>query len=362
MTAQPFQPDDSRFERLEELLCDKAVQGLSAAEEAELRLLRAELGVGEDDAIEHAAAAAMLAMTAGESVEPMPDSLRARLDARAADWCRGQGDLASKAHELQLVAFEPKSPAENDAKSELATGQIRFGDRVYQAARSLRGGGGVMSAAACLTLAAFVATWNNPVAQTGLQEAGLTSTFATAITEAADSIRTLAENSPVARYDELLSSGRNVVAAHAAAPLPTPQPISAEFLWEPGADRGFIRVSGLAATADRDVTYQAWVYDQSRPEPYPVDAGTFDIPHEGGTYIIPVSARLPVLRPAAFAVTLERAGGVVVSAPERVLLVGEVAGQEVEFIGPPSEPSFGSTQPPTDDQVGPPHSHAATAE
>jgi len=340
---QLLQPDDPRHDRLEELLCDKAVQGLSAAEEAELRLLRADLGMGEDDSIEQAAAAAMLAMTDTAATEPLPAGLRSKLDAKAAAWCRGETAAALSSHELSIGSIEFKRPAPvSVSAAPLAEVTLSFRDRVYRRAQAASGAAGWAAAAAALTLAALVSTRQSAEPGSTASRASSERTLLDPADAAASAevVRAVALNSPVARYDELINSGRPLVAVAAIPPTVDPDAgeVAAEFVWEPGAQAGFLRVSGLAATTDKDRTYQAWVFDQGREEPYPVDAGTFDIPHDGGTWIIPVSARLPVLRPKAFAVTVERAGGTVVSAPERVLLVGQVTSQiNTEFVGPPSD-------------------------
>ena len=58
--------------------------------------------------------------------------------------------------------------------------------------------------------------------------------------------------------------------------------------------------------------YQLWIVDPDR-DANPVDGGVFDIPSGQGTVVIPVDAKLAVDKPAAFAITREKPGGVVVS-------------------------------------------------
>jgi hypothetical protein len=53
-----------------------------------------------------------------------------------------------------------------------------------------------------------------------------------------------------------------------------------------------------------------------------VDGGVFDVPANAGEVIIPIRAALMVRKPAAFAVTLEKPGGVVVSGREHVIVLG----------------------------------------
>jgi anti-sigma-K factor RskA len=63
--------------------------------------------------------------------------------------------------------------------------------------------------------------------------------------------------------------------------------------------------------------------DASR-DVHPVDGGVFDVTSTG-ELIIPIHNRLPVSQPTAFAVTLEKPGGVVVS-DGPMLLVAAVGG------------------------------------
>jgi hypothetical protein len=59
-----------------------------------------------------------------------------------------------------------------------------------------------------------------------------------------------------------------------------------------------------------------------------VDGGVFNTPQASvmGDVIIPFEAKLPVGKPAAFVVTVEQPGGVVVSKQERVLALAQVTG------------------------------------
>ncbi len=58
---------------------------------------------------------------------------------------------------------------------------------------------------------------------------------------------------------------------------------------------------------------------------YPIDGGVFDIPAGATEVVIPINARLAVNDPAMFAVTIERPGGVVVSAREHIVALAKVA-------------------------------------
>jgi hypothetical protein len=81
----------------------------------------------------------------------------------------------------------------------------------------------------------------------------------------------------------------------------------------------------LAANDPRQSQYQLWIFDAKRDERYPIDGGVFDIPAGATEVVIPIKARLAVNDPAAFAVTIEQPGGVVVSAREHVVALAKIA-------------------------------------
>jgi hypothetical protein len=68
--------------------------------------------------------------------------------------------------------------------------------------------------------------------------------------------------------------------------------------------------------------YQIWIFDAGRDKRYPVDGGVFDVPANAAEVVIPIRATLMVRKPAAFAVTVEKPGGVVVSGREHVVALG----------------------------------------
>lgn len=99
-----------------------------------------------------------------------------------------------------------------------------------------------------------------------------------------------------------------------------------EVLWSTSRQEGVLRLHGLMANLPAQWQYQLWIFDAERDERYPVDGGVFDMPAGAAEIDVPVHARLRVGRPVLFAITVERAGGVVVSKRERVVLVAKAAG------------------------------------
>ncbi|HVS53342.1 MAG TPA: anti-sigma factor [Opitutaceae bacterium] len=78
-------------------------------------------------------------------------------------------------------------------------------------------------------------------------------------------------------------------------------------VWNPAQQQGVLQVEKLPAlAADKD--YQLWVVDPAYPNP--VDGGTFTVDPQSGAQRVTFHPRQPIKAVNAFAVTLERKGGV----------------------------------------------------
>ena len=78
-------------------------------------------------------------------------------------------------------------------------------------------------------------------------------------------------------------------------------------VWNPARQEGVLKVDRLPALA-ADQDYQLWVVDPQYPNP--VDGGVFTVDAQTGAQKVVFKARQPVRAIDAFAVTLERKGGV----------------------------------------------------
>jgi hypothetical protein len=87
---------------------------------------------------------------------------------------------------------------------------------------------------------------------------------------------------------------------------------SGEVVWNAEKQEGYIEVRGLPPNDRTKRQYQLWVVDRGRPTSPPVDGGVFDVDANGDA-VVPVRTPIPVRVAAAFAVTDEEVGGVVVS-------------------------------------------------
>lgn len=346
----PRPEGDSARERLNDLLVDRATVGLGAAEEAELQLLAHELGERIDESLERTAAKLTLA-TIGlpGTYAAMPAELYQKLAAQGDAWSRQSAEpmgMVGGGSDLPSLMEGLEPPSE-------VVGRIGFFGR---AVRTFPTWGGWATAAATLTIvgvmggrpsgSAVTVASNQPAANVPVAVPAVAPTAAVVKPVVAVALepevvalpvpKVALAPSPVEGLDRLVSGAGEVlkVSAVASAALEHPEQVSAEFVWSERDSRGFLAVAGLPAT-DSERQYQVWVRDSARGEPHAINGGTFDIASDGPRWVIPIEPILPVYRPAVFEVTLEQAGGVVVSSPERVILTGTVA-REDDVHGPPS--------------------------
>jgi hypothetical protein len=127
---------------------------------------------------------------------------------------------------------------------------------------------------------------------------------------------------------ELLASGHAIRASWTPAAA-ADAPLVGDVVFDPVSQRGFLTFRGIPKNDPRLAQYQLWIVDAHRKQPEPVDGGVFNVTgtptSSGNDVVIPFEAKLPVGQPAAFVVTLEQPGGVVISKQEKVLALAKVA-------------------------------------
>ncbi len=121
---------------------------------------------------------------------------------------------------------------------------------------------------------------------------------------------------------EALAAQRFVLRRNwAAAGDPAGRSVQGDVVWDARTQTGYMRFVGLRRNDPAIEQYQLWIFDGRRDQRYPVDGGVFDVRGGDGEVVVPIRARLPVGTPLAFAVTIERPGGVVVSDRSRVVVI-----------------------------------------
>jgi len=281
-TRPQGQPDEAMVD----LLVKQVTEGLSPAEQRALDVMDSAVASEYLRQLEHAAAAITLA--AGTDGEPLPPALAQRLAAQA------QAHFASAA---------------GDKVVDL--GAVRSAASPRESTRAANRGGayGWLAAAACLVLAIF--GWvRSP------QPAG---PVVQAVTPPAVIVPPIEKSvvPPTAAEERaaLLAQADTLRVTLGATKDPAAAGVTGDVVWDPATQRGFLHFSGLARNDPAVHQYQIWIFDGARDKRFPVDGGVFDV-------VIPIRAELMVHKPAAFAVTVEKPGGVVVSGREHVVALG----------------------------------------
>ena len=123
---------------------------------------------------------------------------------------------------------------------------------------------------------------------------------------------------PRAERQQLLQRGVETIAWKPGAST-AHGTISGDVTWSDQDQTGFLRIDGLTPL-DPEREYQLWIVDKDRPGSAPVDGGLFTLSSRG-EHIIPIDAKIPVRQAAAFVITVEPKGGVVVSKQEDVVAI-----------------------------------------
>lgn len=259
-----------RQERLEELLAGRVLGDLSPSEEAELaRMIDSEGALAE--AFERVGAACDLAFLS--EVEPMPEDVRAHiLD-------RGRRLVAA----AQNAA--PRGPRRLDAPE------------APPAPRSLHTFGWWAAAAGFLLAAA--AWWPR---------------VDSSIPPRPEAMWAALERRPDL-LDLAWSPGPDDRGAH----------VRGRVRWSNDGQEGVMRFAGLPANDPAVSQYQLWIFDRTQDANTPVDGGVFDVTGDGEV-LIPIDAKLGVVEPYLFAVTIEKRGGVPVSDKQRIAATAAVGG------------------------------------
>ena len=268
-------------ERMGELLMQRTTGALSAPEADALAQALPRLPQGELARWEHAAAelAAALAETDANMREPLPAALAERI-IRAGE---------------ATVRAAPRSIA--PVRSRTAPTVVR---RFNAVAAS-----GWLAAAAALVLWFVVPRAAIPIGAS-----------------TADPIA----SATVLRDSLIRSDSAAMLLAWTATKDSSALGASGDVVWSARTQRGVMRIAGLQANDRRRWQYQLWIFDRTRNEKYPVDGGVFDIPPGQREVLVPIDARVPVGDAVMFAVTVEPAGGVVVSTRERIALLAQRGG------------------------------------
>ncbi len=258
------------YEKLTDLLADRALHGLSDEEGREVEKLNAQYPELNEAEFERAAAAIQL--TEAMKPESLPPNLRSKIIADAEEFF-GQKTSSN------VVAF----PAQKIKRNH------------WQMA-------GWYAAAACLVLA-LIAGWSQVKEMFGEKP----------------KVPTVAE----LRNEFEKKSGDKVKASWSATKFPGVENVQGDVVWSNEKQQGYMRFTNLPKNDPQQSVYQLWIFDENQDEKYPVDGGIFDA-QNNGEFIVPINAKLKVGKPTLFAITIEKPGGVVVSKRDKLILTAKV--------------------------------------
>jgi hypothetical protein len=265
-------------DELLDLLTERALGELSSADEQRLGKLLEAAGLHDEDDIELAIAAAMNAFArADESSESaMPDGLANRLEADAGRYF----DSAEKPSRSNTAA--------PDGTTLVPTIEQARARRSAMTGSPNRGGWtGRLGWAVAAMLAVAVVVTRGPQPMP-------------------------AEIDPAAARATLMTEANSTVLEWARPEIPAYNGVTGDVVWNDERQEGYLRLSGMPMNDPTIAQYQLWIVDPDR-DANPVDGGVFDVPAGVDEIIIPIDAKLAVNDPAAFAITREQPGGVVVS-------------------------------------------------
>lgn len=293
--------------RLVELLVQRAVDGLNSSERAELKQLLSEERYVDAGRFEYTSASLLLASDVENNApEEMPYSLRERLMAQADTFVDSMPTAPSlqTTSQPRVISIAGRSRSTTAAPAASAPPPAA---KAPAARKPTSFGKAGWFAAAASVLIALAGWW--PRLQSG---------------------DPMAETGPIAstleqERQDLLAQQGIVQRTWQTTQDPVASGVTGDVVWDQRTQNGYLRFRGLQANNSDQMQYQLWIFDGTRDERYPIDGGVFDVPPGQGEVIIPITAKLQVRNPAAFAVTIEKPGGSVVSSRDRIVVLAPVA-------------------------------------
>lgn len=262
--SNPTPDANPEQDRLLELLADHALGELSPAERQEMNTLLEDHPELQDDALEEAAALLLVAEAVG------PDSIDAALPA-------GLNDKLTADAERFVTQAKPRGSVTS----------VPVSVKPRRNPNVLAFIGGLATAAAMVAL------------YFGVMMAAVKSD----------------PPPPASSYAQFLQATPDVAIHPWAITEAGYEQVTGEVAWSGATQDGYMVLDGLPVNDPGEAQYQLWIVDPTR-DAFPVDGGVFNVADhvaQDGKAYVPIDAKLRVDQPAAFAITLEKPGGVVKS-------------------------------------------------
>lgn len=310
--------NDIQRARLLELAVERATAGISNDELRSLEILAGSDAGRLDDSFERAAAAVHLASL--PDVDPLPRELAASIAADADRFFAPQREASgdTSARRAKPAATQPAWFGWSGWVAAAACFVAVIGLLVMQKSSS-RGAADPLLAEA--SGAGAPGDVEEPDEAAARVLARRPSSGAAVVRDSAES------EEPASAADQRLAllQGQRFVLRRAWVPAGDSSGIGVQgdVVWDARNQTGYMRFTRLRRNDPSQEQYQLWIFDGQRDQRFPVDGGVFD--SDGGDeLVVPIQARLPVGTPLAFAVTVERRGGVVVSERQRVVVIARM--------------------------------------
>jgi Anti-sigma-K factor rskA len=311
------QPDEA----LVDLLIKQVTEGLSPAEQRALDVL--DSAVARDNLRQFERAAAAVSLAGSANAVLLPEALAQRVARQAEEHfaaSAGATGAADRGAGTSAGTGAARATPTGENVADLAAARSAAAARASASAAprpapSRSGAYGWFAAAACLVLAVFA--WNRP------PPAPPVAVVVPPPIEVTPPIpKPVVPPTPAEERAALMAKSDSMKITFGATKDPAAAGVSGDVVWDPVTQRGYLHFVGLAANDPKLRQYQLWIFDGGRDKRYPVDGGVFDIPTNATDVVIPIHAAVPVLSAKAFAVTVEKPGGVVVSGREHVVVLG----------------------------------------
>ncbi len=273
----------TNHDRILRLLADQAIEGLSTAEQLELKSLLQENPDVDVAALDRTAAMLDIA-AAAEDCEPLPQHLRERI-------------LAQNPSEL------PVTPYVTLGSEKQLGNRMRWREGIAWAA-----------AAACLVLAVFAwSRWPSsslpsspyPKLPSVAENSAPPSRPTDGETSRPSSEPTIAE-----LREQLLTSSPDVLHLQLVSDngVGGSEP-SGDIVWSSGQQTGYLRLRALASgEAVQRRLYQVWIVGSDLSGNEMIDGGIFAVDRNAGDLILPIQANQFVQQPKMFFVSVESSG------------------------------------------------------
>lgn len=280
-------------EKLRDLLCDQAMSGLNERERRQLEELSAGANGGMDaQSLELAAAAIMMAELG--TFEEMPAHLEATIATAARQFFAAKGNesaIHESIHDQPTKAFK------------------------WQETRPSRSFfdwfGWAVAAAACIALIGTFIYEQNRISDLQAKVMQLTPT-------------PVVEETLAQKRDRLKKEAADVTRAEwTKGNVKDSEGVTGEVVWSDARQEGYMTFRGLPVNDSNREAYQLWIFEDGKLEPHPKDGGVFNVSSEGEV-VVPIRAKLQTSAPKAFAVTIEKPGGVVVSDRTKIAALAPV--------------------------------------